>query len=318
VKRIFLCWMFSLLSIPAVFLDSAKAQDENNQVILPAGTLLRCTLNEPNFSSKTAEVGDPVVCPLVGVLLSDRAVLPRGAYLGGHLEAEQDPGHFFGKGYLKLEFDHIGLPNEEVPVPAKIIGASGYKVDRQGKIVGHGHATRDLVEWMMPPLWPVKVLTLPARGPRPTLKGEERLTLRLMEDVAIRSEPLMGWYSIGSSSSEDSPHANDAVPGRYAAPQVLAPAGPSTANNLQVAGAAKVAASSGTSAVSAIQNVLVLRDGTTSLAKSLHVDGDQLSYTLADGTLHAVKLDEVDWTRTFESNTENGAAFALTSASAAH
>lgn len=30
--------------------------------------------------------------------------------------------------------------------------------------------TRDAVEWMLPPLWPWKVLMLPARGPRPALE----------------------------------------------------------------------------------------------------------------------------------------------------
>ncbi len=50
---------FSL--IPLLFLgvqQSASAQD----VQVPAGTLLRCTLNEPYLSSKTAKVGDPVLC----------------------------------------------------------------------------------------------------------------------------------------------------------------------------------------------------------------------------------------------------------------
>src|SRR5208283_4073701 len=80
------------------------------EVVLPAGTLLQCTLNEPNFSSATADVGDPVV---------------------GHLEAAKDPGHFFGKGYLKLQFDRIGLPGGDLPLDAKVIGTRGYKVDKQ-------------------------------------------------------------------------------------------------------------------------------------------------------------------------------------------
>ena len=32
-----------------------------HDVLLPAGTLLQCTLNEPNFSTATVEVGDPVL-----------------------------------------------------------------------------------------------------------------------------------------------------------------------------------------------------------------------------------------------------------------
>ena len=54
--------------------------------------------------------------------------------------------------------------------------------------MGHGHAKRDAIEWMIPPLWPWKVVSLPARGPRPMLKGEEALTLRLMEDIVSESE----------------------------------------------------------------------------------------------------------------------------------
>src|SRR6185312_9962264 len=57
--------------------------------------------------------------------------------------------------------------------------------DKEGKVIGHGHATRDVVEWMLPPLWPWKVLTLPAKGPRPTLKGEVRLIMRVMDDFTV-------------------------------------------------------------------------------------------------------------------------------------
>jgi hypothetical protein len=44
-------------------------------------------------------------------------------YMGGHLEAEKDPGHFFGKGYLKIVFDRIAVPNSEFPLDAKIVAA---------------------------------------------------------------------------------------------------------------------------------------------------------------------------------------------------
>jgi hypothetical protein len=311
------CVLLSLL-ILAIFPNNAKAQDQSKQVILPAGTLLRCTLNEPNLSSKTAEVGDPVVCPLGGMLLFERAVFPRGAYLGGHLEADKEPGRFFGKGYLKLAFDHIGLPNDQVPVPAKIIAARGYKVDREGKIIGHGHATRDMVEWMIPPLWPVKVLTLPKRGPRPVLKGEEPLTLRLMDDVEIPTQQLSEWRHFGSSTSDNWRHWNEPAPNRYVAPHVPALARPSTANNLRLAAAARVASSSGAAAKSATQYVLVLRDGTTRLPTSFDLEGDRLGYTLADGTSGAVSMHDVDWTKTFQSNAENGAEPALTSESRAN
>src|SRR5712691_10775514 len=160
---------------------SAKAQD----ILVPAGTLIRCTLDEPNFSSASADIGDPVICHLSSLREFGQSVFPRGSYLGGHLEADKEPGHFVGKGYLKLEFDRIGFSTTDVPVPSKVIAAKGYKVDRHGDIVGRGHPKRDTVEWLIPPLWPWKIITLPARGPRPALKGEEQITVRLMDDIQV-------------------------------------------------------------------------------------------------------------------------------------
>jgi hypothetical protein len=173
---------FLLFSSLVLLQRSTYAQQE---IVVPAGTLLRCTMNEPNFSTATAQVGDPVLCHLSGITEFGRAAFPRGSYLGGHLEAAKDPGHFWGKGYLKVVFDRIGLPNTDATLDAKIVAARGYKVNRDGDILGKGHAKRDVIEWMIPPLWPWKLLMLPARGPRPVLKGEQTLTLRLMEDVAI-------------------------------------------------------------------------------------------------------------------------------------
>src|ERR1700682_667796 len=91
------------LILSVVFLGlqtNTKAQD----ILVPAGTLLRCTLDEPNFSSATADIGDPVICHLNSLGEFGQTVSPRGSSLGGHLEAQREPGHFVGKGYLKLEF----------------------------------------------------------------------------------------------------------------------------------------------------------------------------------------------------------------------
>ena len=164
-----------------VLANGVHAQD----LLVPAGTLLQCTMSEPNFSSATASVGDPVLCHLKSFQEFGRTVFPRGSMLAGHLEEEKDPGHFVGKGYLKISFDRVIVPAGDVPLPAKVIAAKGYKVDKQGDIKGKGHPKRDVVEWMIPPLWPWKALMLPARGPRPTLKGEEPLQLRLMDDIVV-------------------------------------------------------------------------------------------------------------------------------------
>src|ERR1700691_3260659 len=155
------------------------------EMVLPAGTLLKCTMDEPNLSSATVAIGDPVLCRLHAVTEFGQQTFPRGSYLVGHLEAAQDPGHFWGKGYMKIQFDRIGLPQGDMPLDAKVIATRGYKVDKYGDIDGKGHAKRDIVEWMIPPLWPWKIIMLPARGPRPALKGESLLELRLMDDVQI-------------------------------------------------------------------------------------------------------------------------------------
>src|SRR5258708_24886358 len=137
------------------------------------------------LSSRATDIGDPVICGLSALRQFGKTVFPRGSYLGGHLEADKEPGHFVGKGYLKIEFDRIGFPDSDIPVPSKIIAAKGYKVDKKGDIVGKGHATRDTVEWLIPPLWPWKVLTLPAKGPRPALKGEAQGTVRRRAEIDL-------------------------------------------------------------------------------------------------------------------------------------
>ena len=123
----------SLLMLTVLSLTlSASARE----MVLPAGTLLKCTMNEPNFSSATVAVGDPVLCHLHSVTEFGQQTFPRGSYLVGHLESAQDPGHFWGKGYMKLVFDRIGLPNGDMPLDAKVIATRGYKVDKEGDIRG--------------------------------------------------------------------------------------------------------------------------------------------------------------------------------------
>lgn len=130
-------------------------------------------------------MGDPLICHTRGVQEFGPAVFARGAYLAGHVAESTEPGDFWGKGWLKLEFDHIPLDDTTLPVPDKIVALRGHCVDRQGKITGHGHRRRDAIAWMIPPLWPWKIVSLPARAPRPTLKGETEITLRLMDEAEV-------------------------------------------------------------------------------------------------------------------------------------
>ncbi len=298
----------------------AKAQD----VTVPAGTLLRCTLNEPNLSTATTQVGDPVLCHLSSVEEFGRAAFPRGAYMAGHVEASKDPGHFFGKGNLRLVFDRIGLPGTDVSANSKLIGVHGFRTNREGDILGKGHARRDLIEWMLPPLWPWKILTLPARGPRPALKGEQMLTLRLMDDVTVprllasrsswpdwrpprpqasaEPQPSMSPQPVGATSSSYAAQSNSApLYGRYTNLHYLPPSRPS---ELEASPAVTVRQP-------ARLTLLALKSETIYPVTSYWVDGDYVSYLTPGGASGEVLMSELDWARTIQLNTERGVTITL-------
>jgi hypothetical protein len=299
-----------LLGFPA----STKAQN----IVVPAGTLIHCTLEEPDFSSASANIHDPVVCPLSSLREFGQNVFPRGSYLGGHLEAAKEPGHFVGKGYLKIQFDRIGFSNNDFPVPSKLIAVKGYPVDRKGNIVGRGHATRDAVEWLFPPLWPWKVVTLPARGPRPTLKGEEPMTLRLMDDIEV---PRLG----ASTHSYDRPPSGDR-PGAAYHPQsldrsslageppetltglrYLAPSGPAVEDVSEKVPAARPPESESSATRAhpvAHLKFIALKSDVVYAVASYHIEGGSLNYVRSDGAKGSVDTIDVDWLRTSQLNAE--------------
>jgi hypothetical protein len=132
-------------------------------------------------------VGDPVLCK-VNFHRGD-FMLPYGSYLGGNFSEYRDPGHFVGKGWMQLDFDRLYVGDQVIPLEAKVVDVPGYKIDSQGRILGKGHAVRDTVLWMIPVLWPIDLIELPRRGPRPTLKTETPLTLRVMEDIQVPVTP---------------------------------------------------------------------------------------------------------------------------------
>lgn len=166
-----------LLAAPLV----ARASEQ----LVPAGSLIQCTVAEPKISSKTEAIGDPVLCGVSHVELYGRSVFPYGSYLEGRFEDYKDPGHFVGKGWMELKFDRLILGNTVVPFAGKVVYVPKYPVDKEGRIHGTGHPVRDAIEWAIPVLWPIDLINLPRRGPRPTLKAETRLTLKVMDDFVI-------------------------------------------------------------------------------------------------------------------------------------
>ncbi|MGC1257458.1 MAG: hypothetical protein WA867_17995 [Candidatus Acidiferrales bacterium] len=291
---------------------AAKAQ----ATLIPAGTLLHCTIDDPTISPKTAEVGDPVLCHLSQFTEFGRAAFPRGSYLAGHLEASKQPGHFIGKGYLDIVFDHIGLPNTDSDLQARIVAAQGQHVDKQGDIVGHGHAKRDVIEWMIPPLWPWKVITLPARGPQPKLKNEQLITLKVMQDVEL---PQLTAYLSPSPSPSHYYGGANAGPRvqSYAQPSSGPVASQSSSRVYYVppsAPAIDPPVSMGSARAdlpSRDLTLVALKSEAIYPARDYWVAGRLLFYVLPDGSESSADLSSIDWQRTTDLNAERGVRVTL-------
>ena len=184
MKRIFSALSLLLLAIPL-----ASYATEH---LVPAGSLVQCMVAEPKLSSKTTAIGDPVLCRVRHMELYGRSVFPYDSYLVGYFEDYKDPGHLVGKGWMELKFDRMVIePDTVIPISAKVVAVPKYNVDREGRILGNGHPVRDTIEWLIPVLWPIDLINLPRRGPRPVLKAETLLTLKLMDDIGIpdREQP---------------------------------------------------------------------------------------------------------------------------------
>jgi len=179
VRKLFCSASLLLLSLPA-----AAYADQ----LIPAGSIVSCMVSDGKISSKTTAIGDPVLCTLNPVEKYGRSVLPYGAMMEGRFEDYKDPGHFVGKGWMQLVFDRMIIGNRVIPVSAKVVQVPKYRVDQQGRILGNGHPVRDTIEWLIPVLWPIDLINLPRRGPRPVLAPETRLSLELMDDLGIPDE----------------------------------------------------------------------------------------------------------------------------------
>jgi len=296
-------YLFLTASLLFTFLIvvQAAAVESRTKDFIPAGTILHCTMDEPNFSAKTASVGDPVLCHLGPLGSFGHSIFPRGAELGGHLQDYKAPGHFFGKGWMAIQFDRLILPNAEVyPLSAKVTSAPHLKVDAQGDIRGKGHPKRDAFFWAIPLFWPIKVFTLPARGPYPALKGESRLSLRLMEDVEVpfptaaqNSVPMPPWSSKRSDYRKEPSPYQPASTALQEAPAV----------HRVTYGDAQDANDSVT--------IIALQAGTAVLAREYWLDGDKVAWVSGSGERQDLPLNAIDLAQTVKVNHERNVEFAL-------
>jgi hypothetical protein len=212
-----------------------------------------------------------------------------------------------------------------MPLDAKVIATRGYKVDKSGDIRGKGHAKRDIVEWMIPPLWPWKIIMLPARGPRPTLKGESMLTLRLMDDVQIPQVSATNgpdWHFFGRPYPQNESYYRGSLngPGDNAIPQLAvrqvrpAASEPPMAEEIpQVTYASyitKGAVGGGGGAAPGVP-VFVLKSGMVLEVGNYTYQDGRISYELASGGNGVISTDEVDWTTTTRMNSQRGVRVTL-------
>jgi hypothetical protein len=299
-------FVFLLLRLVPVVLAQTQGEE-----FLPAGTILHCTLDEPNFSSRTAEIGDPVLCHAGTVPALGRSLSHRGADLAGRFQDFRDPGHFFGKGWLDLTFDRLIIPGGvTLPLSAKVIAVSRFRVDREGKIHGGGHPKRDAIEWTLPVLWPEKVATLPARGPRPTLKNEVTLTLRLLEDVGVSTTGVVSPLSPGiGGSPRSTPSSSD-----------LSPASQTVHHSNLIAGMRDVSAVNEQGGFRRVDLMdhnpergtpLILKGGGGYLASDYWVEAGVLHLLTTAGDHKIFPLSELDLEETVRLNRELKADFVL-------
>jgi len=192
-----------------------------------------------------------------------------------------------------------------------VIQAKGYKVDKQGDIKGNGHAKRDVVEWMIPPLWPWKFLMLPARGPRPTLKGEEPMQLRLMDDIVVPRN--MSASAI--PHLDRPPYASSNIPKPTVNGMALVPAAiqqsAETPEKLLVPASetlTPVAMSIAETASAAPPNVrmtiLVLKSNQILEVTKYRIDSGLVSYQELNGKEDSVDSEQIDWRRTTQMTAE--------------
>lgn len=90
-------WITQCIGFADVLL-ALQASAAAQEIALGAGTFLQCTLEEPNFSSRTAEISEPLICYAHPLREFGRLAFPRGSYLTGHLADFRDPGRFVGRG----------------------------------------------------------------------------------------------------------------------------------------------------------------------------------------------------------------------------
>jgi hypothetical protein len=187
---------------------------------------------------------------------------------------------------------------------------------------------------MIPVLWPIKIINLPRRGPYPALKGESRLTIKLMEDVIVPATlparaavPSPPWaqptsyipspYGLLRPASlvTREPSGTDARAASAAAPSNS----PAYVEQMEQVPAQRswdeqppTAQPIGSApANSARSTVIILKGGSAFLSREYWLQGGQLQAVSEAGEQKAFALENVDLYQTVRLNRERNVEFVL-------
>jgi hypothetical protein len=183
---------------------------------------------------------------------------------------------------------------------AKVVYVPKYPVDRDGRIHGNGHPIRDIVEWSIPVLWPIDLINLPRRGPRPVLKEETRLTLKIMDDLVVPTMQQQPRDPYGFSHRAPTAYEPPPPPPQPQQQQPIAynyaPPPPPPPQVVQV--------------YAPPVTVLVMRNGYGLYATSYWFQGGgQIRYVAVNGSPYVISTQQLDIASTIAVNRQRGIAF---------
>jgi hypothetical protein len=180
----FFIWVSIFLS-PTV---SALAAAPSCQASLPAGTIIRMFPDEKLVAGRTVGPVTFTVRSDVRLFPNRPAVIPRGSKVLGNMMTSKQAGRLVGRAQTEVVLTSILTADYcEYPIDAKIQDAGRYTANKDGVVVGRGHARRDVFELLFPPTTLYELIRIPSRGPRLIIDVETPITIKLMEPVTPQS-----------------------------------------------------------------------------------------------------------------------------------
>ncbi len=148
---------------------------------------------------------------------------------------------------------------------------------------------------MIPVLWPIDLINLPRRGPRPVLKAETRLTLKIMDDIDVPTGPDLVRNDSGLAQR---------APTSYAAPVPVMPPPVQAPAPVVYENAPPMPPPS-------MPTLLVMRNGYGMYATNYWVQGNCIRYIAMNGAPVVMPMQQLDLQTTMYVNQQRGVSFSL-------